>query len=244
MTTAFNYALEKLQRLSPILPPFRRILHAVLCKSHHVPDCKHLIAFGSFLYGDHSIAPLRITRKMLVRLLSYYQVMPSYLEFLLLFGIHRHSREKRFSAFRSEILLGGQNLSLDVLGRRGCHFELCYNLKTVARWTENGQLVPTDGHWSIRQGAFYHKFDIWKGKAVWIITRAGLDIKERIESLTGKIGRSEDRGFQTPAQCLKSSLAVHLLLCHWSQENWRMYFQYLEDMVETQVRISDYKFLH
>ena len=190
---------------------------------------------NSFLYGDHSLAPLKITRKMLVRILSYYQVMPSYLEFLLVFGIHRHSREKRFSAFRSECLLGGQNPTLDVLGRSGKQFQLCYNLKAVARWTDPGQLVPTDSHWSIRQGAVHHQFDVCKGNSLWIITRAGLDIKQRIESLTGKTGRSEDREFQTPEQCFKSSLAVHLLLCHWSSENWRTYFQWLEDTVENEV---------
>ena len=74
-----------------------------------------------------------------------------------------------------------------------------------------------------------------KGNSLWIITRASLDIKQRIESLTGKTGRSEEREFQTPEQCLKSSLAVHLLLCHWSSENWRTYFQWLEDTVENEV---------
>ena len=189
----------------------------------------------SFLYSDHSLAPLKITRKMLVRIMSYYQVMPSYLEFLLLFGTHRHSREKRFSAFRSECLLGVQNPELNILGRNGEQFQLCYNLKAVARWTETGQLIPTDSHWSIRQGTVHHQFDVWKGNSLWIITRAGLDIKQRVESMTGKSGRSEDREFQTPKQCLKSSLAVHLLLCHWSSENWRTYFQWLEDTVESEV---------
>ena len=190
----------------------------------------------SFLYGDHSIAPLKITKKMLVRIMSYYQVMPSYLEFLLLFGIHKHSREKRFSAFRAECLLGVQQPELNILGRNGEQFQLCYNLKAAARWTETAQLVPNDSHWSIRQGAVHHQFDVWKGNSLWIITRAGLDIKQRIESMTGRDGRSEDREFQTREQCLKSSLAVHLLLCHWSSENWRTYFQWLEDIVESEVR--------
>ena len=197
---------------------------------------RYRVTMNSFLYGDHSLAPLKITRKMLVRILSYYQVMPSYLEFLLVFGIHRHSREKRFSSFRSECLLGGQNPTLDALGRSGKQFQLCYNLKAVARWTDPGQLVPTNSHWSIRQGAIHHQFDVYKGTSLWIITRAGLDIKQRIESLTGRTGRSEDREFQTLEQCLKSSLAVHLLLCHWSSENWRTYFQWLEDTVENEVR--------
>ena len=191
----------------------------------------------SFLYGDHSVSPLKITRKMLVRILSYYQVMPSYLDFLLVFGIHKHSREKRFSGFRGELMLtNGKNLSIQSLGRSGQQFQLCYNLKTVAKWTESGQLAPNDYDWTIRQGAFYHQFDIKNGTSLWLIARAGLDIKQRIESMTGRTGQSEDREFQDLKQCLRSSLAVHLLLCHWSSENWRTYLQWLEDTVEKEVK--------
>lgn len=172
---------------------------------------------------------------MLVRILSYYQVMPSYLEFLLVFGIHEHSRETRFSAFRSQRLLSGQNPALNMLGRSGSQLQLCYNLKAAARRTESGHLLPTKSHWTIRQGAVHHQFDVCTGNSLWIVTRAGLDIKERIESMTGRTGRSEDRDFQTLEQCLKSSLAVHLLLCHWSFENWRTYFQWLEDTVASEV---------
>lgn len=173
---------------------------------------------------------------MLVRVLSYYQVMPSYLEFLLVFGIHKHSREQRFSSFRSELALSnGKNSAIDILGRSGHQLQLCYNLKTVGKWTEKGRLMPIDENWSFRQGAFYHQFDVQNGNSLWIITRAGLDIKQRVESMTGKAGRSEDREFQNISQCLKSSLAVHLLLCHWSLENWRAYFQWSEDIVEHEV---------
>lgn len=191
---------------------------------------------GSFLYGDHSISPLKVTRKMLVRLLSYYQIMPSYLEFLLVFGIHKHSREKRFSGFRGELpLTDGRNLAIHSLGRSGRQLQLCYNLKTVAKRIEPYQLAPSENHWTIRQGAFYHRFDVETGNSLWMITRAGLDIKQRVEDMTGKTGQIEDREFQTLKQCLRSSLAVHLLLCHWSSENWRTYLQSLEDTVENEV---------
>lgn len=173
---------------------------------------------------------------MLVRILSYYQIMPSYLDFLFVFGVHKHSREKRFSGFRQQVLSSKDNkLAIDCLGRSGREFQICYNLKAVAKWTEPGLSSTSDNHWSIRQGAFHHQFDIEKGNSLWIITRTGLDIKQRIEELTGKSGRSEDRQFQTPAECLRSSLAVHLLLCHWSCENWRSYFQWLEDTMDSEV---------
>ena len=173
---------------------------------------------------------------MLARILSYYQVMPSYLDFLLVFGVHKHSREKRFSGFRQQVLWAkDSNLAIDCLGRSGREFQICYNLKAVAKSTEPGLLTTSDKHWSIRQGAFHHQFDMEKGNSLWIVTRTGLDIKQRIEELTGKSGRSEDRQFQTPAECLRSSLAVHLLLCHWSCENWRSYFQWLEDTMDSEV---------
>ena len=161
--------------------------------------------------------------------------MPSYLDFLFVFGIHRHSRETRFSGFRGELrLANNHNLSILSLGRSGRQFQLCYNLKTVAKWAPAGRL-ESSYHWTIRQGAFYHQFDIDNGTSLWLIARAGLDIKERIEAMTGPNGQSEDRQFQSPKQCLRSSLSVHLLLCHWSSENWRTYLQWLEDTVELEV---------
>ena len=155
----------------------------------------------SFICAEHSRAPLKISRRMLVRVLSYYQVIPSYIDFLLVFGVHKHTRDRRFSGFHSQIHLEyTPSLAVDHLGRSGRQFQLCYNLKFVGRWTELGQLSPLDDQWSFRQGAFHHQFDILKGTALWIITRADLDLKKRIEETTGKTGRSEDRQFQTPEQ--------------------------------------------
>lgn len=188
-----------------------------------------------FLNAAHSEARLKITRKMLVRILTFYQVMPSFLDFLVLFGSHEHSREKRFSSFRAESILGDPTLSLDSLGRAGKHFQICYNLKGIAMRTEGGTLTATNVSWSTLQAAVHHQFDISQGCAVWMIARAGWDIKERIESMTGTGGRTEDREFRTAAQSFKSSLAVHLLLCHWSSENWRSHFQWLEDEVRDKV---------
>ena len=243
MMQSFNCAWVRQRKSIRINPHFVRTPDVDSCKSTAIcmPALTGILLTRNayrFLYGDHSFSPLKITRKMLVRILTYYQVMPGYLEFLLVFGNHKHSREKRFSGFRGELIFNsGQSLQIDSLGRSGHHFQLCYNLKTVARYTEAGQLAPSENHWSLRQGAFYHQFDVEKGTSLWIITRTGLDIKQRIECMTGKDGRNEDREFQTPDQCLRSSLAVHLLLCHWSSENWRTYLQWLEDTVEYEVSV-------
>ena len=172
---------------------------------------------------------------MLVRILTYYQVMPNYLDFLFLFGSHQHSREVGFISFRAELMFNNQNLRVDGLGRSGKHFQLCYNLKTIAKQMNSVHSATDDCQWSIRQGAINHQFDIREGTALWIITRAGLDIKQRIESMTGKYGRDEERSFEAPGLCFRSSLAVHLLLCHWASENWRSYLQWLEDCIANEV---------
>ena len=68
-----------------------------------------------------------------------------------------------------------------------------------------------------------------------MITRADLDLKRRTEKSTEKTGLGEDRKFQTPEQCLNSSLTVQLLLCGGPHENWRAYFLWLEGTVEDEV---------
>ena len=175
---------------------------------------------------------------MLVRVLSYHQVIPGYVDLLLEVDGHKHARKDLYSRFLSQTLLEHTpSLEVDYLGRSGRQFQLCYSLRSIGR-TEWNHLVPCHKQWSFQQGAFHHQFDMLKGTAVWIITRADLDLKRRIEKSTEKTGLGEDRQFQTPEQCLKSSLTVHLLLCCWAYENWRTYFLWLEGTVEDEVSKS------
>ena len=188
------------------------------------------------MYSHHSQAQLNISRKMLVRILSYHQVMPSYLDFVSLFGIHNNFREPRFSGFRDQtVLTPNKNLEADTLGRSGRQYQLCWNLKAPGRWSDERTLQPSPEKWTIRQGAFHHQFDVMNGTTLWIITKPGLDIKDRVQDVTGKSGNEEDRQFTTPEQCLKSSFAVHLLIGHWATEKWRQYFQWLENKIEDEV---------
>ncbi|KAL9021295.1 MAG: hypothetical protein Q9185_001500 [Variospora sp. 1 TL-2023] len=194
------------------------------------PICRFI-----FISGGNSREPLKISRRMLTRILTYHQVMPCYLDFMSVFGLSKSARELRFSGFRAQVLLKNPtpNSAMPDLGRSGRHFQMCYNLKSVARVPDEKRVV-----WSIRQAAIYHQFDIEKGTALWIVTKGNLEIKDRIKTLTGKDGRAEDRAFDTPEQCLKSSLAVHLLHCHWSTEDWRWYVQSLEDQIDTETEIA------
>ncbi|KAL8754822.1 MAG: hypothetical protein Q9199_004065 [Rusavskia elegans] len=194
------------------------------------PKCRFI-----FMTGGNSRKPLKVSRRMLTRILTYHQVMPSYLDFLFVFGLSNSARELRFSGFRQQISLPdrAENPAIPGMGRSGHSFQMCYNLKGVA-------CISTEkpAQWSIRQAAIHHQFDMEEGTALWIVTKGDLEIKDRVKTLTGKDGRPEDRAFDSPEKCLKSNLAVHLLICHWSTEDWRWYIQHLEDAIEEETDIA------
>ncbi|KAL8811715.1 MAG: hypothetical protein Q9200_001578 [Gallowayella weberi] len=224
-----DYALKEwLGDQSSIDPVTSTRLGAVATKTD--PKCRFI-----FISAGNSREPLKISRRMLTRILTYHQVMPCYLEFVSVFRLSKYARELRFSGFREQVALHDHAVSSAVpsLGRSGRQIQLCYNLKGVARITTEKTLL-----WSIRQAAFHHQFDVITGNTVWIVTKGNLDIKKKIQALTGQNGRVEDRSFETPEQCLRSSLAVHLLHCHWSMENWRWYVQFLEDQVDHETDIA------
>lgn len=160
--------------------------------------------------------------------------MPSYLDFMFVFGSQSDPRDLRFSGFREQLIMKDPPLSTSIpgLGRSGRQFQLCYNLKGVKLKHENMKDVK-DSEWSIRQAAIHHQFDVVYGTTLWIVTKGRLDILERFNDLTGSEGRLEDKSFGNVEECLRSSLAAHLMYCHWSTEDWRWYISWMEQVVDT-----------
>jgi hypothetical protein len=199
---------------------------------HHVRVAFVLSLVFSFIWAGHSRHALRITRTMLVRILSYHQVMASYLDFISVFGSQSEPRDLRFSGFREQTLLADppRGPAVPDLGRTGRLYQLCYNLKAVASIPSADD--PTKQAWTIRQAAFHHQFDVVKGTTLWVVTKGDKELKDRVQELTGEHGRPEHRAFGNPADCFRSSLAVHLMYCHWSTEEWRWYIQWLEDSID------------
>ncbi|MCJ1308074.1 hypothetical protein MMC25_001725 [Agyrium rufum] len=192
-----------------------------------------------FLHGGHSRKPLKITRSMLVRILTYHQVMACYLDFLSVFGMSGDPRELGFSAFREQIFLRDSPRALQAfsLGRSGRQYQMSYNLKGVA--CISGKETPEDlRQWSIRQAAMHHQFDVVCGTTLWIIAKGDLELKARIQTLTGDAGRPEDKAFESPEASFRSSLAAHLVYCQWALEEWRWYIQWLEDQIEKGMTIA------
>ncbi|KAF1851034.1 uncharacterized protein K460DRAFT_328553 [Cucurbitaria berberidis CBS 394.84] len=192
------------------------------------PKCRFI-----YFYGQNSRDKLKTTRSSLTQILTYHQVMPVYMDFMLVFGAQSDAKDLRFSGFREQILLktppSGQ--SIPALGRSGRTFQLCYNLKGVQFKKQSNENIKLS-EWSIRQTAVYHKFDVEYGTTLWIVTKGGEDILNRYKELTGANGRPEDRTFCDPASCFRSTLSTHLLLSHWSTEDWRWYIRWLEEVLD------------
>jgi hypothetical protein len=179
---------------------------------------------------------LKISRGMTNLLLSFHQVMPSYLDFMSVFGLQLDQREVRFSGFHEQSTLSAppaKRPSVSQLDRSGHGYQICYNLKAVVDKGGEGSKKK----WSKRQAAIHHQFDVNKGKALWICTegRKNGGLFDSIRDLTSDIQRPEDWSYRTREDGFRSTLATHMACCHWSVEEWRMYMGWLEETVEKEV---------
>jgi hypothetical protein len=193
-----------------------------------------IITLLRFLTAPNSRARLYTSRTLLVYILSYHQVMPSFLDFLFPFGSHEGPRDLNFSGFRQESRLEPfySRLELAELGRSGRELRMCYNLKAV----EPSEYQP-DMPWSIRQTAVYHSLDVVTGSSFWIIVKGDELVRERIEAATVVSGTStqlDDLDFR--GNPFAASLATHMVICDWCSESWRWYISFLEEVLSEKTR--------
>jgi hypothetical protein len=175
---------------------------------------------------------------MLACVLTHYQVMPNFLDFIFPFGRQEYAEDFHFSGFREDTrqLLSDGGLRIPELDRSGLEIRMCYSLKSVEPWERN-----PDWPWAVRQTALYHSFDLVTGKAFWIVVKGSHLIKERVQSATAPPpggASSELSSFGSIASSLASSLAMHLVLCDWCDEDWRWYLTFLEKRFQTLTRRS------
>ncbi|KAI2619906.1 hypothetical protein GGR54DRAFT_107719 [Hypoxylon sp. NC1633] len=192
------------------------------------PKCRFI-----YLYGMHSRSKLKLTRDMLVDILTFHQVMPAFLEFIYVFGQQSEPTDLQFNGFREQVVLTNPptGLVLPQLGRSGRHFQMCYNLKGVALTSESkGDIMRNE--WSIRPVMIHHQFDVANGNTLWIAVKGNLEIQQRFKALTEKEARAQDKSFGTTDECFRSSLSAQLMYCHWATEDWRWYIKWLEMAVD------------
>jgi hypothetical protein len=172
---------------------------------------------------------------MLVAALTHHQAMVSFLDFIFPFGEQEYLEDFYFSGLREETRLSSpaKGLVIPELDRSGREIRLCYNLKSVER-----SLSDKNWPWSIRQTAVYHSFDVESGKAFWIIIKGNKLMKKRIQDSTSKdaTGAADLVRFGSNSEAFASSLATHLVLAEWCDEEWRWYLNYLEERLHSATR--------
>lgn len=192
------------------------------------PKCRFI-----YFYAANSRSKLKTTRKSLTQILSFHQVMPAYLDFVFAFGLQDAPKDLPFSGFHKQVRLGlpAPGLSVPALGRSGRYYQICYNLRSVTLKNEAPESKKM-AQWSIRQAAIYHRFDVVTGATLWIVTKGRKDLQQMFKELTASNGRPEDRSFDTPEKCLRSSFSAHLMFAHWSTRDWGTYLKWLEGVFE------------
>lgn len=198
-------------------------------------DIADLTSDIRFVSAPDSRSRLNIERCMLSRLLTWHQVMPEFVDFMLAFGVSEHSKDFLYSGFRSEMNLSDdcKRLILPSLGRSGREIRLCHILRSVERVEEGSQ---KNWPWSLRPSVTYHSFDAESGKSVWMIVKANNLIKNRIKD------SCEDQDLYKPYpdsafdNSFESTLRTHLVLCSWAGENWRWYINFIEQQIQDLTR--------
>ena len=152
-------------------------------------------------------------------------VMPDFIDFLFAFGYQESVRDPSFSGFRQRIRYSDErsNLRFSHPSLTETEIQLCYNLKSVEFVTS----AQKEG--SIRQCAVHHSLNLDNGRTSWLFVKGNCLIKRRIEKATSKRGVPAMSNFETPGRAFAAALATHLVLCEWSNEQWRWYLNDLED---------------
>lgn len=195
----------------------KTIASAIVCKIG-------LLTPYSFLHAGNSRSPLRITREMFARTLTYHQVMPGFIDFVSVFGTQAESRGQRFCGFKIKSQLTDpvpDHLSATELGRSGRYYQICYNLRSVGHSTNNV--------WSIRQTVFHHQFDLVHGTALWICAKGDQDMKTIVSSA---VERMEQARFQDFSQRFSSALEIHVIHSQWCANGWLGYIESLEGKLD------------
>lgn len=158
-------------------------------------------------------------------LMSYYQVPPSFLDFVFTFGKKINARDSHFSGLRDESCIdeSSRRQSLTTLFRSGRELRLCYNFRSVEY-----SPAEADMCWSIRQCAVYQTIDLETGRLLCVHVKANKVICDRIQS---EITLQSQCQGSLLSKMFSVFLSTHLIMCDWSSENWRWYINDLEDIL-------------
>jgi hypothetical protein len=159
---------------------------------------------------------------MLLYLLTYHQVAPAFIQYLLPFGKQHHAHHFHALGLCSSSMAQPQESwpSLPQLGRSGRHIEFCYSLKAVERSPD------VNSPWVVRHCSIFHHFDLETKRTAWIIIKANQVIEEAVAKYC-----TSSTGKRLSAQALNNALVMHRLVLEWADNNWSSYINYLTEVL-------------
>ncbi|KAK3290430.1 uncharacterized protein B0H64DRAFT_427698 [Chaetomium fimeti] len=182
-----------------------------------------------FLHSKTSRDPLGCSKEQLTMLLTYHQVMPSFLD--LVFTFRSRSRPLNHAVFRHENYLDENlpSLRLPHLGRSGIQIQHAFNLLTV----EKSNMADEKNQWPLRHASMYHSLDLETGRAVYILLKGNSELAKRIKDATDVNRHLRPDAPRTPERSFVASLQVHLIMLEWCVEYWTEYIDGVEDSLRT-----------
>ena len=204
---------------------------------------------------------LKITEELLLKILTYHQVSPCFLNFISYFGHDPLSGagDHIFGGFRSLKSFSEPLSNFNALDRSGYYYQLVFEFRTVFRPSsqdaENADdeaateiITQTSDNlllWSLDQCVIYHHFDVDNGKSLWMITAAeGEGNKPLFESESEATQGSPFRDVKNARystnvlstspidQRFRASLSVLFWLADWSLSDYGQYITTLDDELQ------------
>ncbi|KAK4140569.1 uncharacterized protein C8A04DRAFT_14831 [Dichotomopilus funicola] len=169
---------------------------------------------------DHR-ASLMCAKDELAKLLTYHQVMPSFVDLICTFQFREEPLH--YALFRRENYLDRDSPTLRVphLGRSGIQIQHAFNLLTVERSDRKDELNP----WPLRHATLYHSLDLETGRAVYISMKGNPELVNRMRE-AGHVNRHMlPTTPRTREKSFIASLQVHLIMLEWCGENWNEYIE-------------------
>ncbi|CAN8104214.1 unnamed protein product [Discula destructiva] len=181
-----------------------------------------------FLQSKTSRDSLGCTREQLSLLLTYYQVMPSFLDLVLTF--ESRARPLNRAMFRHEDYLAedAEHFALPELGRSGMIMQHAFNLLSI----ERNERAGTAGDYFQRQVAMYHSFDVQNGRSLWIVLKGNSLIARRFLASAGTHRHLKAKAINSPETSFIAALHIHLMMMDWCVEDWADYIDHLENLLE------------
>lgn len=179
-----------------------------------------------FLQSRDSRSPVGCTRKQLQFLLTYHQVMPSFLDFVFLFKGRENALAQAIFRHENYLEKDSPKFNVPTIGRSSVLVQHAFNILSVEKpMSKRGQDQITE--WPLRHATVYHAFDLQNGRALWAVLKGNNIMGNRIKSAIGQHKDLKPDAMSSPERSFVASLHIHMIALEWCAENWGQYIDHL-----------------